>query len=119
VQGRYGETGWIFTLGELGSMTLLFVGFAKTLDDCYRFDAPCERSPSAGPLVVGGLIGLIGFRVWEVVDAFVVPSRRNARVRALRMRLGMPPPMYSRIAPYVAPTPTRDGGATAGLTLRF
>jgi hypothetical protein len=35
------------------------------------------------------------------------------------MRLGLPPPMYSRIQPYVAPTLSRDGGATAGLTFRF
>jgi hypothetical protein len=118
VQGRYGETGWIFTLGEVGSATLFVVGIVQTFNDCY-LERGCEHSATAAPFILGGFIGLVGFRVWEVVDAFVVPARRNARVRALRMRLGLPPPMYSRIQPYVAPTLSRDGGATAGLTFRF
>jgi hypothetical protein len=71
-------------------------------------------------LLIGGLIGLVVFRVWEVADAIGGPPRHNSRVRELRMRLGMPPMGYvRRLQPYVAPPLSRDGGATAGLTLRF
>lgn len=120
VQGRYGDTGWIFTLGEAASMTAILVGMVQAFDCVDEFeDASCDSSDSAGFLFVGGLIGLGVFRIWEIVDAFSGPTRHNAKVRALRMRLGIPQPMYTKVMPYVAPSLSRDGGGTAGLTLRF
>src|SRR5207249_9637983 len=34
VQGRFGETGWIFLLGEGASFTALLVGLGDALQDC-------------------------------------------------------------------------------------
>lgn len=122
VQGRYGDTGWIFTVGEVGSLTALFVGLLQSFDRCYydAYEPSCSDDNHGETLLIGGMVGLLVFRAWELVDAFAGPPKHNARVRELRLRLGMPPPMYSRrLAPYVAPTMSRDGGGTAGLTLRF
>ena len=117
VQGRYGETGWIFTVGEIASFTALTVGLVQAIGDCSSLDEFCEGSRGDG-LIIGGLVGLLVFRVWEVVDAFGGPPKHNRKVRELKMRLGMPMPMYTqRVTPYV--NRTRDSGATAGLVFRF
>lgn len=117
VQGRYGETGWIFTVGEIASITALFVGVGQALDDCFNTNESCNDNKGEG-LIIGGLVGLLVFRVWEVVDAFGGPPKHNRKVRELKMRLGMPVPMYTqRVVPYV--NRTRDSGATAGLVFNF
>ena len=117
VQGRYGETGWIFTVGEIASMTALFVGLGQAFEGCFPEDSgTCDNGGEE--LIIGGLIGLVVFRVWEVVDAFGGPPKHNRKVRELRMRLGIPQPMYThRVVPYI--NRTRDSGATAGIVLRF
>lgn len=116
VQGRYGETGWIFTVGEVASFTAMMVGLFQAFDDC-AFNESCNNDRGSG-LIVGGLVGLLVFRVWEVVDAFGGPPKHNRKVRELKMRLGMPVPMYTqRVVPYV--NRTRDSGATAGVVFRF
>ena len=43
----------------------------------------------------------------------------NRKVRELRMRMGIPQPMYTRITPFVKPNSDRTGGGVAGLTFRF
>jgi hypothetical protein len=118
VQGRYHDTGWIFTVGEAGTLTAMVIGAAQAIDDCFHDDLVCDDDDNGETLLVAGLVGFVAFRVWEIVDAFAAPPRHNVRVRELRMRLGMPP-VYTRVQPYVAPTMARDGGATAGLTFRF
>lgn len=119
VQGRYGETGWIFTVGEIASFTALVVGVSQALDDCFGDSTSCNDNNNRGDgLIIGGLVGLLVFRVWEVVDAFGGPPKHNRKVRELKMRLGMPVPMYTqRLVPYV--NRTRDSGATAGVVFHF
>jgi hypothetical protein len=79
--------------------------------------ATASRNTREGWMIAGGLIGLLGLHIWEVADAFVVPGRRNQRVRALRERLGLPP-VQQNLSLFV--TPPEDGsGAVGGLTLRF
>jgi hypothetical protein len=124
VQGRYSETGWIFTLGEAASFGLLIYGIVEAFGgtclsrDEFGFCTNRETNSSGGVMIAGGLIGLLVFRVWEIVDAFGGPPKHNARVRNIKMRLGMPVPMYvEKVVPYV--NKARDGGGTAGLTFRF
>src|SRR5262245_49064669 len=118
VQGRWSDTGWIFTLGE-GAATVAFVyGFVDMFANC-PIDGPCNNDRGAA-LFLGGLLAYGVFHVWEVVDAFVVPPRHNRRVRELRARLGYPPvPYYGRLAPYLAPPTGSNDGAIGGVTLRF
>lgn len=118
IQGRYGDTGWIFTVGEAASFVALMIGVTQMVEDCFdTIDDNCNESRGEG-LFIGGLVGFFAFRIWEVVDAFGGPSKHNRKVRELRMRLGMPVPMYTkRVMPYV--NRTRDSGATAGLVFRF
>jgi hypothetical protein len=115
VQGRWTDTGWIFTVGEAASIAALIIGIGNEIDDC-AFDDYCDDDNDG--LIAVGVIGLIGFRVWELVDAFAGPSSHNRKVRDLHMRLGYGGNPYYSLTPYVAPVKHGDG-AVAGFTLRF
>lgn len=58
VQGRYSERGWIFTVSQIGS------GIALG----YYLAAENE------PFVIISAISLIGFRIWELIDVWWLPS---------------------------------------------
>lgn len=112
VQGRWHETGWIFTLGETGSLVAMIYGFADGIDHCSG--DVCGRATQGDvALVVGGLVAFSALHVWEVVDAFVMPPKHNRRVRELKARLGMPSYV---LRPYVAPSAT---SGVAGLSVSF
>ena len=100
IQGRYGDTGWIFTVGELGSFAAVMVGAASCAD------RECNTS-----LIVAGVVGAIGFRVWELIDVWTAPLAHNRRVRSLRNRSA---PRYSVFA-----APTGDKSGVMGLSLSF
>jgi hypothetical protein len=118
VQGRYGDTGWIFTVGELGSGALMIYGITQLIDDCFEYDYECDdndRGRGTGPLIVGAL-ALTGFRIWEVVDAFAGPASHNRRYKNIQMRVqGYAPPQWGI---YSARTMDRQATVT-GLELRF
>ena len=115
IQGRWGDTGWIFTLGETASFVAMIAGAVRIADDCtddFGDSRDCDHSDGA-PMMIVGALGFTVFRIWGTVDAFAGPTEHNRRVRELRWRLGMPVQVGWK--PYVHRT--RDGGATAGLTL--
>lgn len=115
VQGRWSDTGWMFTLGDAAAYTAIIAG-AREFEPCVFSDSGSCNNTRAGLLIVGGAISLLGLHIWQTVDAFVVPGNRNQRVRALRQRLGLP--AQQPYSSFVAPS--RDGtGSVGGLTLRF
>ena len=121
VEGRWHDTGWIFTVGETASLAAIIGGAIGIIN--------CESGPDISPcssgdarstgFLIGGVIALTGFRIWEVVDAFIGPSGHNERVHELRHRYGYRD--YARnITPYLSrPQSSSGDGMTAGLTLRF
>jgi hypothetical protein len=119
IQGRWSDTGWIFTLGEVASFTAMIAGLYRTFDDCvdeFENTSDCDHSDGP-PLIIVGAIGFTVFHIWEIVDAFAGPAEHNRRVRELKFRMGVPVRVGDRFMPYV--NKTRDGGATAGLSIRF
>jgi hypothetical protein len=115
VQGRWSDTGWIFTVGEAASIAAIIIGIGNEIDDCVNDDY-CGDDDNDG-LIIVGVFGFIGFRAWEIVDSSAGPSSHNRRVRDLHLRLGYPPPGRYSLKPFAAPT--RDGGGVAGVSLRF
>lgn len=116
VQGRWSDTGWIFTFGELAAGGLLIYGIVGISDDLAddatnRDDRDCHNCVS---YIVVGALAISALRLWGTIDALAAPSSHNRRVREVRMKAGMP--MYS-LRPYVGPG--RDGGGVAGVSLRF
>lgn len=109
VQGRWSDTGWIFTVGEPLALTIAL----STAIGC-DVDGVCNDRERT--VILGSLLGFFGLRLWSIVDAVTGPRAHNRRVRDLQMRMGMLPAEYS-LVPYVMPV--AEGGATAGLSLRF
>lgn len=108
VQGRYRSRGWMFTVGDSVALTVTLYAAAR----CCR---PAGNKEEYA--VLGGLAALIGLRIWQTVDAWVVPPAHNAKVRALRTQLQLAPPSYGF---YLAPPQNPDAsGGVAGLSLRF
>jgi hypothetical protein len=114
VQGRWTDIGWVFTIGDVASYAAIYFG-ARDLVNCV--DMPDCRNVRASTLILSGIVGLVGFHIWETLDAFIVPGNRNRRVRELRARLGMPQ-QEQRLSLYMAP-PQQGDGAIGGLSLRF
>ncbi|MBA3456160.1 MAG: hypothetical protein H0T42_23880 [Deltaproteobacteria bacterium] len=121
VQGRWGEKGWIFTVGEAASMTAIIYGLLQ-IDhrDDYRgseYEPDRTRDRRGQKIALAGLVGLAAFRVWGIVDAWVAPPRHNRKVRALKQQIGLAPPTYGF---YLAPPQNPSAsGAVAGLSLSF
>jgi hypothetical protein len=118
IQGRWSDTGWIFTLGESASIAMMIAGVVRSIDDCGFGHETCDDEGSADGtgMIVVGLVGFSVFRVWEIIDAIGGPSGHNRRVRELKWRLGIPV-QVSNLQPYVLRG--RDGGGTAGLRFDF
>ncbi len=112
IQGRWSDTGWMFTLGEAAGITLMVTGALRLCIDCAE-----GENEDAGVLLVGGLISYAVFHIWSIVDAATGPASHNRKVRALKQRIGVPMHASQRVLPYASST--RDGGGTVGLTLRF
>lgn len=115
VQGRWNQTGWMFTLGEAAGIGLVVAGFARLDFSCDSSETSCNND-GAGALIAGGFIGYLVVHAWSIVDAAMGPADHNRKVRNLKRRLGMSVEA-SRIIPYA--TPAQGGGGTAGLVLRF
>ncbi|MBS1968774.1 MAG: hypothetical protein JSU04_00610 [Bdellovibrionales bacterium] len=108
VQGRYTDKGWIFTAGELGSIGLMIAGAG----DCWNSSSSSNgQTCNGGGAIVFGVLGFVGFRVWEIVDAWVAPPQINNHYRSLRAQM-----YQSSLQPVFAPT---KDGAVAGFRVTF
>ena len=110
VQGRYAERGWVFTLGEVGTLAMMIGGVGS----CINSNDNCA---SGFTLFLGGYLGFIGFRVWDAVDAWVVPAIRNSRYRRLKRKMADHDVDVS-MAAYPIFTP-QAVGAGVGVEFRF
>lgn len=120
IQGRWHETGWIFTVGELATITIATIGIGETFHDCPIFGDQSRCGSSNGPgLFLGGMFGYAAVHIWGIVDAFAAPPAHNRRLHELRRRLGVPDPQPAyALTPYLLPTSDRGGGV-AGIALSF
>jgi hypothetical protein len=119
VQGRWSDTGWIFTVGEIGSGALMIWGITQVFQNCWdnEYETSCDNgSNSGGTAIVFGALALTGFRIWEVVDAFAGPASHNRRYKDIQMRVnGYAPPRWGI---YSARSMDRQATVT-GLELKF
>lgn len=80
VQGRYiSDNGWIFTVGEVVSLTMMMSGFTKCVGEAMSGNKECHSNTGAF-----GVLGFIGFKIWEVIDVWVAPPRINKRYHELK-----------------------------------
>jgi len=116
VQGRWHDTGWIFTLGESASLVAMIVSMPAAFGDCFDCGPSHQHDQDrAADVLIGSFIVFAGLHIWEIGDAAIGPSEHNQRYRAVRARH---PETYT-VMPYVVPTHSGGSGGVAGLTLRF
>jgi hypothetical protein len=107
IQGRYMDKGWIFTVGELGSVAVALSGIGS----CWDSATSTSHSCNSGMLFLGAM-GFVGFRIWEIIDVWAAPLEINRRYRELKLRME---PRVS-LSPIIAPT---KDGAMLGLKMTF
>ena len=65
VQGRWRESGLIFTVGEVGYIIVPFAGLSKCVGDSFYGRGKCDSQ-----LIDIGAVGYLGFKIWEIVDVW-------------------------------------------------
>jgi len=85
IQGRYMDMGYIFTIGELGSIAVFLAGIGQCADTAnWR-----SNSASCNSTLIGlGLGALVGFKIWEIIDLWATPPELNDRYHRLKRRMG-------------------------------
>ena len=79
IQGRYGEKGWIFTVADLVAIGGYFTSVVFLAGDVMDA-AEAGETISAGTvkkkggLALGFLAAMVGVRIWEIIDAWMLPS---------------------------------------------
>ena len=106
IQGRYKEMGYIFTIGELGSLGVMMAGGVQCVGKWSGGDS-CD-----GTLLTLGAVGFLGFKVWEIIDLWVTPLEINSRYRRVHARFGN----EVSLSPTLQVVP---GGGLVGMQMRF
>ena len=83
VYGKYGQRGWIFTVGEVGTIAMATVGAAKIITSCLFDGSSSGCSTGSGLFILGG-VGFFGFRLWELIDVWTIPGSHNDRYRSIK-----------------------------------
>lgn len=88
VQGRWSQKGWIFTAGELGSLTMVVAGLLGCVDKTFSSD---DCSDVENVLISTGLISFVGLRLWEIVDVWAAPPSHNRKYNELKEYINKQP----------------------------
>jgi len=121
VQGRWSDQGWIFTAGELGSLAVLVTGISGCIDkeinnglngkdDCTGFNEA---------MIITGMLGFVGFRIWEIVDVWAGVPQQNRKYNELKDYINKSTIKEEKTSLYLTPLYHREMGQGLGLTLRF
>ena len=121
VQGRWSEKGWIFTTGELASVGVVIIGAAGCLNNeaDNGFNGKSDCSDFNSFLVISGIIGYVGFRIWEAVDVWVAPIGHNKKVRELKNYINKEPMPTVKSSLNLVPLMSPSMGQGVGLKYIF
>ncbi len=112
VQGRWRYTGWMFTVGEAGSLVAVgYAGIDMIINSDHR-----GKNDIQPYLLIGGLVLFGGLKIWDGIDGWIGPPRQNRRYRELLQRTGNRASVLEKAQPYLAPV---EGGAVGGLAFRL
>jgi hypothetical protein len=114
VQERWSEKGWIFTAGELGSLAIVVMGAASCLGEALEDASKDKKGDCTNAAITIGMIGFLGFKIWEVVDIWATPPAQNKKIRSLKERQ-----QTEKQALYLSPLFYKDFGGGLGLTFTF
>ncbi len=109
IQGRFYESGWKFAAGEGAALGSMLVGGLLLAED---------SGVVGGTMLIGGGVGFVALRIWEIVHGLTGPSTHNSRYREVHWKAYQ---VHQQVAPrtrlYVAPS--GESGGVAGLQGTF
>ena len=120
VQQRWIDKGWIFTIGESAAIAALITGIISCENDYHNdtyYDQTHQgRGGGSGDscsdeLIIGGALGFVGLRIWEIIDLWVAPPAHNRHLEKLRAG--------GRSGYRFSIAPTGSGAGVASLSLDF
>jgi len=122
IQGRWSQKGWIFTTGQLVSATAAVVGIVgcagNELENGFNDKDDCSAVNET--LVVAGILGYFGFRIWEIVDVWATPPSHNKKVKELQDYIEKAPTKAVKSSLYFSPIYNKQQNGTGlGLTYTF
>jgi len=125
IQGTYMPKGLIFTLGEIGGTVLIVDGVVNCVANVVGTGISNATTGSTttpncnGAAAAVGLVALLGFRVWELVDVWTTPPSINREIRNIRERNGISAPKVS-LVPVMDPyNSSAIAGGQLSLTFKF
>jgi hypothetical protein len=80
IQGRWQEKGWIFSVGQVGSIAAYYGGAVSC------FTGLIARGRCNGLLLASGAFGFIFFKVWEVIDIWYGGHQKRLRYDQLHKK---------------------------------
>jgi proteasome assembly chaperone (PAC2) family protein len=86
IQNRWSDNGWIFTAGEVGSVILVAAGAMKCIDKISQSQGGCTGT-DGGTLLTIGIVGFVGFRIWEILDVWIAPDSINRKHKLIEEKL--------------------------------
>jgi hypothetical protein len=115
VEGRWGNTGYLFAIGDAVWVSGLVGIVANHGQSCGGQSTHCNGWDELVPF---DILLMLAVKTLEVVDASVGPGKHNRRVRGVRSKLGQPLDDEARVLPFIVPS-DRGKGGVAGLSLSF
>lgn len=120
VQSRYSDKGWIFTVGELGSIAIMAIGISNSINGTTctvgSASSTCTLSSAGYTELVIGYLGFLGFKIWEIVDVWVGPPELNRKYHDLKGRVD---DEETRTRFMILPVAMADKSFGLGAVLRF
>ena len=120
-QGRWKETGWLYSAGEALGVAVAVGGTAACLDgvgdDDNDLSESFDKVYCAWLTIRVGGSGFLAVKAVEIIDVWSHPLMHNKRYRRLRERMETDSRSEVAFAPWAAPGP--DGSVRFGLAFRY
>lgn len=111
VQGRYTEIGWLFTATEVAFTAAIIASPLIAGAPLFTRAPATNMNWPVGASVLSGIgsLGLLGFRIWEIVDLWATPQQQSRVATEQEMQK---PENHLAFAPVLLPN-------YAGLSVQF
>jgi hypothetical protein len=121
VQRRYLFKGMIFTIGEgAGLLTFLVFGGGQGCAPSGNSNYPNSSSCSEDQVMqIFGLAVIAGFKIWEMIDLWVMPPILNRRYRELSQKLSKSEDFNLHFEPLYVSHDTHSGNSVTHPGLTF
>ena len=81
--GKWQESGWMYTAGEVGFLSLMVIGYKKSIGDTISTGFNGNFDGSHYAVMITGYVGLISTKLGEIFDVWTRPYEHNQRYKEL------------------------------------